>query len=80
VIPSDQHQFAAGCKVDELVDAIPGIRPPVDDVAEDDDRVLRLGIDSLDECLQGDGGSVGVADNEQTIWNWIIEIFISAIR
>src|SRR6516164_721023 len=49
VVATDQDESAAVREVDELLDAIPRIRPPVDDVAEDDGRILRPGVDHLDE-------------------------------
>ena len=76
MVAADEDEVAAAREVDELLDAIPRIRPPVDDVAEDDDRVLGLGIDGLDEGLQGGGTAVDVADGEESVGHGVFEILL----
>jgi hypothetical protein len=69
-----QDEAAAVREVDDLPDTFPGIRPPVDDVAEHDDRVLGLGADVLDERPQGGGTAVDVANREESVGHGVDEI------
>ena len=67
MVAADEDEVAAVREVDELPDAIFRIWPPIDDIAQDDDGILGLGIDCCDQIPQGDAAPVVVADRDGSL-------------
>ena len=64
MVAQERDQAAAAAQVDEPVEDAPAVRPPVDVVAQGDDRVLGAGPDGVEQGVQGRRAAVDVADGD----------------
>lgn len=66
VIATEHNQPTLELQADKSIDDTLGVWTVIDEIAEDNDRVMGSRLDGIEESAQGDGTSVDVSDGDGT--------------